>query len=1797
MASLGNLTRSTVGRLLILGLMLMLGAEWLLPASAEAAPPPKKKAVKNRKPAPRKRERAVTGPITRSHTFAAGWQLVSVPLLPADTSPEKVFDEVPAPLRLYDSVNGEELGWGEPAFRPVVPGRAFWLLLRDAVTVSVAGTAVDPTREYRVPLRPGWNTLATPWVTRLGWSDARVSVTSGGVTVPLSSAITQGWVEGSLAGFASGAPTTLQANSGGELLPWSGYKVFSNVDGELVLAPPPTSTTPPTVLLATPAQDGDAVTAPTAVLGTVDDDDLVEWRLDYALVGTTDFRLVAEGSEPVPGTSLGTFDPTLLLNGQYLLRLTAKDFAGHTASTTRYVTVRDHLKVGYFTVSFTDLEVPVAGLPIRLTRTYDSRDARQGDFGKGWRLEVSNLRVQENDTPGLAWKGITTGGTFPSYCVQPTKPHVVTVTLPDDTVLEFEGIVEPQCQPLQPPTSGTLTYRPRRATRAALTPVGGAEVTFSGSWPGDLQLFTLEGNLHDPDTYRLDLPDGRSFVVHEQEGLKTLTDLNGNALTFTRNGIQHSSGKGVTFRRNGLGRIEAITDPEGQEMTYGYDARGRLQAHTDREQKTTTYGYNTQDLLASIRDPAGKQPIRNEYDASGRLLRHIDALGKVIAYTHDIAGRQEVVTDREGGVHLRVYDDRGNVLVETNPEGEATRRTFDENSDLLTETDPLNNTTAYTYENRDLTSVKDPEGNITEYTYNARRQVLTAKDPRGKVTRNVYDPITGNQTSAQDAAGNITEYTYDSRGKVRTVTVTVDGQPRVTRTEHDSFGNLLEEVDAAGHSTTYTYDGNGNQKTGTKTRTLPDGQTETLVTRYEYDRNSRLIKAIDPDGAFTRMVYDDRSLQRETYDKRNKRTSYEYDDLGRLVKTTHPDQTTEVSTYDDEGQQLTRKDRANRVTAYVYDRAGRLTKTVFPDSTFTEATYDSAGRLESIRDARGKVTRYAYDNSGRRTKVIDPLGNETVSGYDRNGNLASLKDPNQATTTYAYDDLNRLTKTVFPDGSSTTVTYDSLGQRRTATDAAGRTMRFDYDAVGRLTRVTDAQGEETAYGYDELGNRILHADANGHTTRFEYDALGRETARLLPDGKRETREYDPAGNLKRRVDFMGRATSYEYDDVNRLTRRLYPGSQVSFTYTATGRRETATDPQGTTSYTYDSRDRLESVTSPDGRRLEYGYDAGGNRTTLTARMGARVLRTAYAYDDANRLDVVIDPLNRSYDLGYDRNGNRERLAHPNGTTTNHVYDALNRLKELTTTGPSGIVQSYALTLGPSGNRERIDEHGGAFRQYAYDDVYRLTGEKVTVNGASLYEKTFGYDVVGNRLTQVTAGTASSGPLAPASITYAYDARDRLLTETGRSFTYDDNGNLTEKVGQVACSWDIENRLIKVTALTSGTVVDHAYDVDGNRIQTAVTPAGGTRSVTNYVVDTSGALAQVVAEADAAGGLRAYYVRADDLLAVMRPSQGEWSTRYFHADALGSVRRLTDDAGNVVDGYSYTAFGELISHTGSDPQPYGFAGESFEPSSGLSYNRARWMDPQVGRFISMDPWGGDPFEPLTLHAYLYAAADPVNRLDPSGRFFSFAPAFASLGAMNTIAAISLPMAQGLVAAPHVDLVPILVKSETWSGWPHLDVDVQLLTAKRYWEDKAGTGYRVNIRTEIGPNLEEVGVRSSPFFKEDLFAIVRRQYQGAWPLSILPVVFLGSIGGRDVEGASTTQDPWEQAAIAVRYGVLTSSAPPERTLAHEVGHTLGLANLLPIQPWRLMNGAGPIGTHLISEELDRARNGFRTRTKGK
>jgi len=115
---------------------------------------------------------------------------------------------------------------------------------------------------------------------------------------------------------------------------------------------------------------------------------------------------------------------------------------------------------------------------------------------------------------------------------------------------------------------------------------------------------------------------------------------------------------------------------------------------------------------------------------------------------------------------------------------------------------------------------------------------------------------------------------------------------------------------------------------------------------------------------------------------------------------------------------------------------------------------------------------------------------------------------------------------------------------------------------------------------------------------------------------------------------------------------------------------------------------------------------------------------------------------------------------------------------------------------------------------------------------------------------------------------------------------------------------------------------------------------------------------------------------------MEDNSGTWS--YMAQDGLGSVRAEIDATAAVQQSVSYSEYGEPdTSLTG-----FAFTGEQRD-TNGLQYHRARYYDPALGIFPSLDPFEGVDVNAMSLNGYSYVHGDPINMSDPTGNFpFAF-----------------------------------------------------------------------------------------------------------------------------------------------------------------------------------------------------------------
>jgi RHS repeat-associated protein len=762
--------------------------------------------------------------------------------------------------------------------------------------------------------------------------------------------------------------------------------------------------------------------------------------------------------------------------------------------------------------------------------------------------------------------------------LQPKRPRFVTVRFPDGRLDTFTMKVTPSTQNLIPISFPTASFTPVAGTTSTLVSLDANNLIVNPPQPGNVTLLNPDAALYDPTRYKLTDKEGMVYVINQATGLETITDLNGNTITFTANGIIHSAGPSVTFTRDAENRITKITDPLGNEIEYAYDFYGDLVAVTDQEDYTTQFRYNHEHGLLDIVDPQGVKVVRNEYDAEGRLRLVKDADNQTTTLTHDLAAHREVVTDRLGQTTTYEYDTRGNVTTIIDPLGHATTFQYDNQDNPLTETRPSLPPTVSTYDTRNNVLTRTtPAGRHTIYTYNARSQIETGTDPAGRVTIRRYDPK-GNLTSIEAPLNRVTTFTPDAQGNVASIT---DAENRTGHFTYDSAGRVTRQ-------------------------TLPDGR----IIQYSYDPNGNVTSITPPGRPGHAFTYSPRGLEQSYLPPHpqppisNPQTTYAYNANGQVTQVTRPDGQAVTLSYEPTGQLQTQTLPTGQLV-YTYDGEGRQKTVSAPDGVTVTSDYDEAGQLQSSTwtgPVSGSVSR-TYDPAGRVDTQSVAGGQTIVFTYDNDdivtsaGSLSLTPHPQTGLITdtalgvvadqRSYNDADELTsyQATVSGTPVFSVTYpqrDNIGRIRQKTetlDGVTTTYDYEYDATGRLTKVKKNGAEIAAYAYDANSNRLTKT------------AVG--------------------------------TTTYTYDDQDRLlSLNFEPGTlNTSYTYTANGELQSKTVNGQTTQYTYDVLGNLLRVDLPGGTVIEYLVD-GENR-----RVGKKIngtLQQGFLYDGQLRPIAELD---------------------------------------------------------------------------------------------------------------------------------------------------------------------------------------------------------------------------------------------------------------------------------------------------------------------------------------------------------------------------------------------------------------------------------------------------------------------------------------------------------------------------------------------------------------------------------------------
>lgn len=758
-------------------------------------------------------------------------------------------------------------------------------------------------------------------------------------------------------------------------------------------------------------------------------------------------------------------------------------------------------------------------------------------------------------------------------------------------------------------------------------------------------------------------------------------------------------------------------------------------------------------------------------------------------------------------------------------------------------------------------------------------------------------------------------------------------------------------------------------------------------------------------------------LPSSSWDVSGIRTDYEYDPMGRLTWAKPEAGHGAWSEY-----QYAKAAGTARANVLVLQRAnGSKSGAILAQNQFI---FDFMGRLatEQQVDAAGawRSQTTTWNSMGWKRSATE-LGSGTATVYksfDPFGRPQTITPSDGAAhdVTLSYNGVRQVSRTVRYNATSqlstTTERYDRQGrlyqvEEPSAAGGANTTTTYGYDVGGRLSAVFMAggglsQGREFTYDNRGFLLRERHPEkgtwGNGYVRYLSYDALGNP-------GRKIDSVDSPAATTGAEVDL-----TFTYDRASRLTHQYAKGVLFkSFDYgtaNLTGNRrlgrmwrasrynyvwlgpspytvliqETYTfgGPAGAVS----ARATQSYVNGAAGDAFTQGwaYDQLGNVTTLTyprctaAACTGTAAATSRTVSFAHTNGWLTSVPGYATSIGYHPNGMVHQIAHANGVTYTQAADpsGMRRPGSYSVTNSAtgaAMWQSGAYAYDGAGNVTAI---GGATN--SYDAVSRLVSGSVFTGplASGVYRtQSAEYDPFGNMKSLTTNGSWLNTPTSPT--TNRFDGQP-----------YDNSGAMTSWNGN---AYDREDLGLVWRVASAGFAYAHIYTADDERIWTFHEGQNRSRWTLRDLDN------KVLREFDNNAGtwtVQRDYVHRDSALLAAVLSTG--IVNHLHPDHLGTPRLITRNNGPgpfQLAYHAYYPYGVEATAFNQDDERLKFTGHerdlgvSWSAADDLDYMHARYYNAQVGRFLSVDPVGGNSKRPQSWNRYAYVLGNPLKYTDPYG----------------------------------------------------------------------------------------------------------------------------------------------------------------------------------------------------------------------
>ncbi len=1057
--------------------------------------------------------------------------------------------------------------------------------------------------------------------------------------------------------------------------------------------------------------------------------------------------------------------------------------------------------------------------------------------------------------------------------------------------------------------------------------------------------------------------------------------------------------------------FEGQPDPGLQTtMHYQYDVYGNVIRYTDTgdgtdaDQHITQITYHDDDMAYLKAIPKSAEVL-----TSGVRIRYseqdIDARGNITQLRNYLTGNEAAITDFD-------YDPFGNIVRLEKPANvNGERMSYDMVWDEEVHTYPVQVSDSYGYTSSRVFDFR--YGKIIETTDINESRIIYTLDEKGRLKT-----ITGPYELNSGA-------TYSLGFDYQTESLPAYSITKRFDPEHQQDIESILFADGLGRDAQV-------KKTGLIHTGTGAGSPVMVVSGADnYDAFGRIVESYYPVTETSGFSTYNPAIDGVAP------TIIVYDVLDRSIATVLPDGATTTVAFgilpDNIGLPMraaTTTDALGNITARYQDVRERVRSEMAAGPNgeiWTNYHYNAISELLQIEDTESNATVYTYDQLGRRTVIHHPDAGVTSFEFDLAGNLLrkitdkiKLDIAPTGAIEYTYDH-ERLIKIEYPKNFQNTVQlhYGAPGA--------------EFNRSGRLWLREDASGGEE-YFYGPQGETIktirtlLISQSNVHTyvTEYRFDTWGRIQELRYPDGEVVSYDYDIAGKL---TSIAGRKTGIEYSYIRQIgydkfgdKAFLHFGNGVQTTYDfAPDRRwlrhTNVSSAAGSAiidnTYSYDAISNLLSLSNnapgtpgqPGGTSSHsYTYDelhrlitgvgkwsgTEGQQSTYALHMQYDDLHNILAKEQIVKVDGKRDPL-KTYQFNYTYAG-----ANPHAPSAvagrRMVYDASGNL---------------AATRG---------ETAFTFSQLLWDEENRLRG--VSNNG---YISHYTYDALGERAIKSHGG--QQGVFVDGAPAGAIDHLDQYTAYVNPYFSVENDRftkhyfagemKVLSKIGTGKFNFSLLPGLPQFTAgdlnysrrmqllhqaqdawytalgIPPGPPTVQGYYGQPEYTGIPLSP-GSTGSYNNPPAHWPGPPGPP--DPDGPPGPPVWYAQPltrDDVHAgygfdsTATQIFKETDAFFYHQDHVGSTHYLTDWIGEVRQHTEYIPFGEVFvdQHTSSDAHPYKFNGKELDEETGYYYFGARYYDPRLSLWNSVDPLA-EKFPAWS--PYSFSFQNPVRYNDPDGR---------------------------------------------------------------------------------------------------------------------------------------------------------------------------------------------------------------------